>query len=152
MKLADLHLHTHFSDGTYTAGELIAAAEMAGLSCIAVVDHDTVEGIGPVISASLGKDIEVLPGIELTAEYEGLEIHILGYLVDYNDISFLKTLSTLRSSRVERIYKIVEKLKKMGIDLNPQAVFDIGGCGTVGRLHIARAMLKENIISSFIKL
>lgn len=148
MKFADLHLHTIFSDGTYTAQELISESKKSGLSAIAVVDHDTVEGIDSVIETAKKESIEALAGIELTAEYEGLEIHILGYLIDYKDKNLLARLEILKSNRIERIYKIVEKLKDMGVELNPQAVFDIANVGTVGRLHIARALLKEGAVGS----
>jgi len=83
MKYADLHLHTVFSDGTYTPEELINESKKNGLSAIAVVDHDTVDGIDPTLEIARGQNLEVLPGIELTAEYESKEIHILGYLIDY---------------------------------------------------------------------
>lgn len=149
MKFADLHLHTIFSDSTYTPGQLIEAASGQGLSAIAVVDHDTVDGIEPALeTAEVKKNIEVLPGIELSAEYDGLEIHILGYLIDYQREELKEKLSSLRQNRVERVYKITEKLKNSGIELNPQVVFDLAGGGTVGRLHIARAMVKEGFISS----
>jgi len=148
MKFADLHLHTIFSDGTYTPQEIISEVVHTGLSVISVVDHDTVSGIGPVIEAAKIKDIEVLSGIELSAEYDGLEIHILGYLIDYERQDLREKLEFLRKNRIERIYKILDKLKDMGVRLEPEAVFDIAKQGTVGRLHIARAMVKQGSISS----
>ena len=148
MKFADLHLHTVFSDGTYTPEELISASQRAGLSAIAVVDHDTTDGIAPAMAAAEQKDIEVLPGIELSAEYEGSEVHILGYLIDYKDSSLIRRLDILKKNRVERIHKIIEKLKDVGIDLKPESVFSIAGEGTVGRLHVARALVKEKKAAS----
>lgn len=148
VKFADLHLHTVFSDGTYTPEELITGARKCGLSAIAVVDHDTVEGVGPSIEASKSKAVEVLPGIELSAEFEGSEVHILGYLIDYQNGAFIKRLGILKKNRIERIYKIIEKLKGIGVGLNPDTVFEIAKNGTVGRLHVARALLKEGRVSS----
>lgn len=150
MKFADLHLHTLFSDSTYTPKGLVQAARKKDLACIAVVDHDTVSGISSTIeAAAAGKDdIEVLPGIELTTEYAGLEIHILGYLIDYRHRALRERLAFLKKNRIERIYKIVDKLKDIGIDLKADTVFDIARQGTVGRLHVARAMVKEGIVSS----
>ncbi len=147
-KFADLHLHTVFSDGTYSPFELISESKKAGLSAIAVVDHDTVEAIPPVIEIAKTKGIEVLSGIELSTEYEGLEIHILGYLIDYKNKDLIERLVTLKENRIERVYKIVDKLKAIGITLNPEAVFDIAKQGTVGRLHIARALLLEHKVGS----
>ena len=148
MKFADLHLHTVFSDGTYTPDELISESAKSGLSSIAVVDHDCVLGIAPAIKIAEKKDIEVLSGIELSAEYEGREVHILGYLIDYKRRNLLEKLDFLKKNRIERIYKIVDKLKNMGVVLEAGSVFDIGRHGTVGRLHVARAMLKAGLVGS----
>lgn len=148
MKFADLHLHTLFSDGTYTPEKLISESARIGLSAIAVVDHDTIDGVGLVQEIAEPKGIEVLSGIELSAEYDGLEIHILGYLVDYKNRVLIEKLAVLRKNRIERAYKIIDKLKDMGIKLEPERVFDLARQGTVGRLHIARAMLEAGLISS----
>lgn len=148
MKFADLHLHTRYSDSTYTPQELIAQAKRAGLSAISVVDHDTVDGIAPTKVIAAEENIELLPGIELTAEQEAVEIHILGYLIDYQNSAFLETLSFLKKDRVARIYKIAGRLNELGIGLNPESVFALAGEGSVGRLHIARALLKEGWVHS----
>lgn len=148
MKFADLHLHTLFSDGTDTPEGLIEAAEKAGLSCIAVADHDTVLGIAPALESAKSKEIEVLPAIELTTEYDGLEIHILGYLFDYKNKGLIKKLALLKKNRIERIYKILDKLKNIGLRLKAEAVFELAPLGTVGRLHIARAMVKAGLVAS----
>jgi len=148
VKFADLHLHTVYSDGTYTPEALIKASQKAGLACIAVADHDTVSGIVPVLEAAKSKDIEILPAIELTSEYLGLEIHLLGYLIDYKNKSLIRELEALKKNRVERIYKIIDKLGSIGLTLNAEKVFALGQLGTVGRLHIARAMVKEGLVSS----
>ena len=148
MKCADLHLHTIFSDGTYSPEKLLLQAHKKGLSAISVTDHDTVEAVEQ--SILLGKDlgIEVLPGIELTAECDGVEIHLLGYLFDYKNQALLEKLSVLKQNRVERIYKISDKLKGLGVELNPESVFELASSGTVGRLHVARAMVKEKIVNT----
>jgi len=148
VKFADLHLHTFYSDGTYSPEELVIKAKKAGLSTIAIADHDTVDAIEPALIAAKEYDLEIIPGIELTAEHNKTEVHILGYFIDHKDKSLLRELNSLASYRNERIHKITDKLKEMGIDFDPKAVFDISGCGTVGRLHIARAMVKLGIISN----
>jgi predicted metal-dependent phosphoesterase TrpH len=148
MKFADLHLHTIFSDGTYTPEELIAQVSKLGISAIAVVDHDTIDGVEPTMEIAKLKDIEVLSGIELTAEYDGLEIHILGYCIDYNREDLKDKLDSLKKNRIERAYKIIDKLRNLGIKLNAQDVFDIAKQGTVGRLHIARALVKGGFVGS----
>ncbi|MDD2679983.1 MAG: PHP domain-containing protein, partial [Candidatus Omnitrophica bacterium] len=148
MKFADLHLHTIFSDGTYAPEELVSQSLKKGLSAIAIVDHDTVDGLAPALAASEESGLEVLSGVELSAEYKNQEVHILGYLIDYRDPALLKKTASLRSNRVERVYKIVAKLNALGVPLNPQSVFDLAGNGTVGRLHIARALVKEGLVRS----
>ncbi|MDD2657764.1 MAG: PHP domain-containing protein [Candidatus Pacebacteria bacterium] len=148
VKSADLHLHTVFSDGTYTPEELVEQSIKAGLSAIAVVDHDTVAGIGPVMEAAKGADLEILSGVELTAEHAGSEVHILGYLIDHQDKALLERLEILKENRRQRVYKILEKLKGMGMELDPQAVFSLAKKGTVGRLHIARAMVAQGLATS----
>lgn len=147
-KFGDLHLHTLFSDGTYTPEELVKKSAKVGLSAISVVDHDTIDGILPAVMAARAEGIEVIPGIELSSDYEGLEVHILGYCFDPESNDLKSKLALLRQNRIERVYKMVDKLKGLGIKLEAQAVFDIGGEGTVGRLHIARAMVNDGVVRS----
>lgn len=148
MKCADLHLHTVFSDSTYTPEELISESLKNGLSAVAVVDHDCTDGIEPAIKIGEDKGIEVLPGIELSAEDAGQEVHILGYLIDYKAKRLVEKLGFLRKNRVERIYKITDKLKELGLELKADSVFELARHGTVGRLHVARAMVKEKLVGS----
>lgn len=149
MEYADLHLHSVFSDGTYTLEELIAQSKKAGLSAIALVDHDTVEGVGPAQEIGRREGVEVIAGIEFSAEYEGVEIHVLGYCIDHTQAALVERLRSMQQVRVERVHKIVERLSQFaGVTLNAKAVFDLAGAGTVGRLHIARAMVKEGLVSN----
>ncbi|MFH1269865.1 MAG: PHP domain-containing protein [Candidatus Omnitrophota bacterium] len=148
MKFADLHLHTVFSDGTYTPEELISESLGSGLSAIAIADHDTVSAIEPAIKTGQARDIEVLAGIELTAEDDGHEVHLLGYLFDYKNKDLIKRLEILQEYRIERIHKIADRLREMGASLKAESVFDIAGGGTVGRLHVARAMVNAGLVTS----
>ncbi len=147
MRSADLHLHTYFSDGTFSPEELVARAREAQLACISVTDHDSVQGIDRARRAA-ATDIEVLTGIELTAEAAGQEIHILGYLFDPADAVFLKMLEGMREVRVRRVFEICEKLKKLGVALAAEKVLAMAGSGSVGRLHVARALLQEGAVGS----
>ena len=101
MKFADLHLHTCFSDGTYSPEELVKQAAKKGLSAIAVADHDTVGAIVPAAKAALKENIEVIPAIELTCEHDGSEIHILGYFIDYKSRLLKESLERLNKNRRE---------------------------------------------------
>jgi predicted metal-dependent phosphoesterase TrpH len=149
VRFADLHLHTVFSDGTNTPQEVVREGKKAGLYAIALADHDTTDGIEPAIKAGKIEGLEVLSGIELSAEYSGKEIHILGYLIDYKAPKLKARLDKLKHNRIERVHNIIAKLKKeAGLDLNPGTVFEIANGGAVGRLHIARAMVKDGVVGS----
>jgi len=148
MKTADLHLHTLFSDGTDAPDELIKKAAEARLSAVAITDHDSVEAIPAAIDAAILYGLEAIPGIELTAEYEGMEVHVLGYFIDYKNGALNEKLKFLQKARVERIHAMVAKLNGLGVKINADKIFALSGKGIVGRLHVARVMVSEGIISS----
>jgi predicted metal-dependent phosphoesterase TrpH len=147
-KLADLHVHTHLSDGTFSPKEVVEYAKKVGLSCIAITDHDCVDGIEPArkIAGKLG--LEIIPGVEMTAQEKGAEVHILGFYPDLKDKRFLKRLELICKSRVDRIYKMAEKLKKYNVRIDPEKVFKLSGPGSVGRLHVATILEDEGYVSS----
>jgi 3',5'-nucleoside bisphosphate phosphatase len=148
VKSADLHLHTAFSDGSDAPDELIKQAVKAGLDAVAITDHDSVDAIPFAIDAGIIHGIEVIPGLELSAEYEGLEVHILGYFIDYRNAALQERLSILEKARIERIHTMVAKLQGLGVKIDADKIFAISGKGIVGRLHVARVMVSEGIISS----
>ena len=148
MKYADLHAHTVESDGTYTPIQLVREAIARGLSAVSIVDHDTVGAIAEALEEAQETSLEVIPGIELTSQYDRQEIHILGYFLDYQNKKLRDKLQLVQQDRIGRVYKIVANLKELGLELNPQTVFDISGRGTVGRMHIARALVKDGWVDS----
>ncbi|HQP91676.1 MAG TPA: PHP domain-containing protein [Candidatus Omnitrophota bacterium] len=147
MKFADLHIHSYFSDGTFSPKEIVKEALRAGLDCISITDHDTIAGIDPVIKEATGT-LEIIPGIEMTAEISGQEVHILGYFIDYRDKDFLQMLEKMQEARTKRIYGICEKLKKLKVDIEPESIFALAGKGSIGRLHVARALVEKGCCSS----
>lgn len=147
MKFADLHIHTDCSDGTFSCQDVVRKSLASGLSCISITDHDSVEAVDPA-RASAENKLEILPGVELSAEYAGQEIHILGYLIDYKDDGFLNRLESMRRVRIQRVYDICAKLKQQGIEIDPEDVFALAGKGSVGRLHVARVMCEKGVIFS----
>lgn len=148
MKYADLHVHTFYSDSTFSPEEVVSCAADRALAAIAVCDHDSVDGIEPCRAIGDKLGVEILPGIELSVEKADAEIHILGYLMDY-DLNWLGArLKELKEARIGRIYKMVEKLRAEGIDLSAEEVFKIAGRGTVGRLHLALAILKTGKVKT----
>lgn len=138
---ADLHLHTRFSDGTYAPEEIVAEALKHGLAAIALTDHDTVEGCAPAAAACVAAGIEFLVGVELTAEQDGRELHILGYGMDATSPEFLQALAKFQNVRQQRIREMVARLNELGIALEAEAVFALANCRAPGRPHVARALV-----------
>lgn len=142
MKYADLHVHTHFSDSTFSPAEVIATARDKALSAIAICDHDSIDGIAPCMELGAVEGIEIIPGIEMSAEKVDAEVHLLGYFIDWKQEWFREKLKAIQKSRVERVYKMQKKLSEAGIDIDSNEVFTLAGNNaSVGRLHIAQAML-----------
>lgn len=147
-KVADLHVHTYLSDGTFSPFEVVKRAKEEGLDAIAVTDHDIVSGVSQSVQFGEEFGIEVIPGVELTAEFEENEVHLLGYFIDWQADWFLEKLQQVCEVRIERAKKIVEKLKERGLDISEEEVFKTSGPGAVGRLHIAQVLLKKGLILS----
>jgi predicted metal-dependent phosphoesterase TrpH len=148
MKYADLHVHTSCSDGTYTPAQLVKEGIKRGISALAIVDHDTTEALAEALAEAQGEDLEIIPGIELTAQHDNQEVHILGYFLDYRNKELLEKLKLIQLNRIERVYKIIDNLEGLGLKLNPETVFSISGKATVGRMHIARALVKDGLVGS----
>ena len=148
-KYADLHVHTNYSDSTFSPEEVVSHANEKGLAAIAICDHDSVDGIGPCKDFASKVGLEIIPGIEMSAEKVNAEIHILGYFIDWKSDWFRERLKEIQESRVERVYKIVEKLKGFNITIDPEDVFKFAGNNaSVGRLHIAQTMLNSGQVKS----
>jgi 3',5'-nucleoside bisphosphate phosphatase len=148
MKFADLHLHTLFSDGTFTPEELVLHAQKNSLACIALTDHDTVEGCARAAAACAAVNMEFITGSELTAEHEDTEVHIIGYFLDTGNQHLLERIAQFQSVRQQRIYEMVAALNKLGVPLKAEAVFALANCKSPGRPHVARAMVKEKLIGN----
>jgi predicted metal-dependent phosphoesterase TrpH len=144
---ADLHLHTTASDGQLTPGELVAFACGVRLDIIAITDHDTTDGIVEA-QAAAGSSLTVLPGIELSAEENGLDVHMLGYLIDVQDAAFQARLAAFRDDRVSRAHRIVERLAELNVPVEWERVQAIAGAGSIGRPHIARAMIEAGHVAT----
>lgn len=150
MSRADLHLHTCYSDGLYRPEELVAAAQRAGLVAIGVTDHDTLDGLEAVCRAAEGTGVRVVPGVEITAEVAGREIHLLGYFfgAKWREGLLWSAMEQARRRRVERAGRFVEQLNRLGIGLTMAEVEACAGPGTIGRLHVARALVRRGAVRS----
>lgn len=145
----DLHLHSTFSDGLHTPGELVKFAYEHGLAAISITDHDCLDGFRKLPEATAGTGIEFVSGIELSCEYRGRDLHILGFGVDVDDTPFQNMLTRFRDSREERGIKIIEKLKDVGVSIDQDAVFAKAGEGALGRPHIAEALVEGGYAKDF---
>ena len=147
-KKADLHVHTSFSDGTFSPAEVVEYAEKIGLSAIAITDHDSVEGIGPTLEAAKDSNLEIIPGIEFTTEIEDREVHILGFFIDYKQKWLIKELKNLCRLREKRMRRMLDCLLKFGISLELDEVRVIAGKGSLGRLHLATLLYQKGYVAS----
>jgi predicted metal-dependent phosphoesterase TrpH len=139
----DLHLHTLASDGRLTPTELVRLVASQGLKCVAITDHDTTEGLAEAYEAAKAfPGLRIIPGIELSADIPGDEVHVLGYFLDYMNLEFQEQLQQFRAGRVDRAKLMVEKLDTLGVHLEWERVQAIAGDGAVGRPHIALAMVE----------
>ncbi|MCU0770624.1 MAG: PHP domain-containing protein [Verrucomicrobia bacterium] len=145
---ADLHLHTYFSDGTYSPEELVAHARDHGLSAIALTDHDTVEGCARAAQACLEAGIEFISGTELTADYKGTELHMLGYFLDVGNERLIQEISKCQATRQDRVREMVLRLNQQRVPLRAERVFAIANCQSPGRPHVARALVQDGYCAS----
>ncbi len=139
----DLHLHTLASDGRLSPTKLIQLVAKQGLETISITDHDSTEGLAEAYEAAKEFPyMRIIPGIEMSADIPGDEVHVLGYFLDYHDVEFQGMLTELRHGRVGRAQVMVEKLVALGKPVEWERVLHFAGDGTVGRPHIALAMVE----------
>ena len=145
----DLHIHTTASDGKFSPEEVVYKSAALGLSVIAICDHDTVDGVANALQAASSLPPKVIPGVELSTLAPGNEVHILGYFIDYTDPELRAALANARNSRRERAQAMIAKLKGLGIHIDWQRVQQIADNASIGRPHIAQAMLEKGYVTSF---
>jgi predicted metal-dependent phosphoesterase TrpH len=145
---ADLHLHTFFSDGTYSPEEMVSHAARHRFSALALTDHDTVEGCERTERACEALGIEFVPGAELTAEQDDHELHVLGYFIDSRNPRLLAELGKFQTVRQNRIREMVTRLNRANVPLTAEEVFALANCRAPGRPHVARALVKAGLCSS----
>ncbi len=146
-RTADLHMHTTFSDGTDTPEQLVARARGAGLSAMSITDHDNTEAFARAEPVAGRLGIELIPGIEMSASYDGLEVHLLGFLLDFQTPELVAYLATQQARRVVRVREMVRRLGAVGVQIDAEEVLALAGEGTVGRPHVARTLLKRGYVT-----
>ena len=145
----DLHMHTAYSDGFYSPTELVRKAHEAGLSVIALTDHDSVNGIkeASVYGKELG--VEVVSGLEISTDIDDKEIHLLAYFIDIDNEELQKYLSFFRDERFQRAKRIVQKLRNLGLSITLDDVLERANNSAIGRPHIAYTMVDLGLIGDY---
>lgn len=140
---ADFHLHSCFSDGVERPRDLVRRAAAFGLDLIALTDHDVTDGVPEAREEGALLGVEVLAGVEISAVIEGIDVHLLGIGIDLENRQLQDAFSTLRASRITRGASIVERLRSRGAPITIERVREIAGEGSIGRPHVAHALVES---------
>lgn len=147
MKYIDLHVHSTYSDGTCTPAELIALAQKRNLSHIALTDHDTIDGISHALEAAKNSSVTLIPGVELSSEYEKIDIHIVGLGIDYKNPEFVGHLRQFQEDRTTRNIKMCQKLADAGFDISYEEIVKDDPDAVITRCHIGKQLAKKGYVS-----
>jgi len=146
---ADLHLHSNQSDGTDPPTQVVARAAAVGLHAMALTDHDTTAGSEEAAEAAAGEGIRFIPGVEVSSEFDGIEIHILGLGLSHESDELEAKLVEVRDDRTTRVHLMIQKLSDLGIQISPDDIgAEIGNTTSPGRLHVARALYRIGVTKS----
>lgn len=146
----DLHMHSTFSDGQHQPEVLVEQARLANLTAIAITDHDHLDAYFPArAEAEKGKPLEVISGVEITCEYAGSEVHLLGYFVDPKNAALQQALQDLRESRERRFHEMVRILRGLGAKIDDAEIEKLAAQkGTLGRRHLGEILFRTKQVSA----
>ncbi len=144
----DLHIHSLFSDGTYSPSEIVQMAKHRGISAVSITDHDTLSGTDEAIKAGKELNVEVISGIELSVNHNGTYLHILGYFMDHKNHELKEKIIKLQCARKERNLKIIAKLNSLGLLINNEEIQGVSKVGQTGRPHIAQVLRNKGYVRS----
>lgn len=148
MERIDLHTHSNASDGSLSPAEVMQAATDAGLKAVALTDHDTITGVHEAMEAAKRLNIECIPGIELSAFYKNLEVHIVGLFLNIRDPRLTERLNAFRQIRENRNAQMIEKMQNAGVDITMEKLRAVEGDAVITRANIARYLLHIGYIHS----
>jgi predicted metal-dependent phosphoesterase TrpH len=146
--ILDCHLHSTVSDGRLSPGDVVRLAFQNGVRTMALTDHDSTDGVAEAVAVGASLGVRVIPGIELSTDLPGASIHVLGLFLHYEDAGFQENVRAFRQARVTRAQRMVDKLTSLGAPISLERVFAIAGEGSVGRPHVAQALLEAGHIQS----
>ena len=147
MNYIDLHIHSHFSDGSMTPTELVSLAKKYGLKAIALTDHDTTDGVAEAVEAGKKYGVEIIPGIEFSVVSTG-ETHILGYGIDITNQELTSAINRAKELRLINNQRTAEALQKIGFDITVEDAKKLSPVGNMGRAHFAKLMEIKGYVKS----
>lgn len=152
MPTADLHVHTRYSDGTETPQRVVEMAVEAGLSAMAITDHDIMDAYEQAAPFAAAQGLELIPGLEMSAGLLGpngeVDVHMLGLFMDLHHAPFQQRLAEQRTRRIRRTHEMVERLRALGLNISIEEVFAVAGEGAVGRPHVAQVLVTHGYVAT----
>ncbi len=147
--IADLHTHSIFSDGANSPCDLIKLAKEKNLKAIAITDHDSVSGIPEAIECGKIHDVEIIPGLEISADLHDKEIHLIGLFIDFNNDELQNYLKFFRNEREKRAERIIKKLASLNVDISMDEIFEEAKNSAIGRPHIANILFRKGYVEDY---
>ncbi len=148
MRYADLHTHTYHSDGTRSPKEVVDVALAHGIDILCISDHDNLAAYFEIKSYADSRGVTLIPGMELSCGFEGVDVHILAYAFNPLDERIERRLRRFRETRQHRGAEIVQRLRKLGLAIDPARVEQLAAGGAMGRPHVARALVEAGCVAS----
>ncbi len=144
--MIDLHMHSLYSDGTFSVPELVKRSKEKGIKILSLTDHDTVEGLSETAEECIENNIKFINGIEISTEYNGKEVHILGYFIDEKDKSLIEFSDEMKQARINRNEKAIKILNNHGIKITKEDTFREAEGSIISRTHLARALITKGYV------
>ncbi|HPN38727.1 MAG TPA: PHP domain-containing protein, partial [Melioribacteraceae bacterium] len=149
LPIADLHLHSYYSDGFLSPTELIDKVAGAGISVASLTDHASIDGINEAKERAKHCGIELINGIEISTDVEDKEVHLLGYFIDVEDENLNKYIKFFKAERLNRAKRIIEKLNFLGVNITIDDVVERAKFSSIGRPHIANTLVSLGVVKNY---
>ena len=145
----DLHVHTNFSDGLLSPTQVVQKAKEIGLKAIGIVDHDTIDGIAEAEETGAELGVEIVPGVELSSQFEGRDVHIIGFYFDPVHPRLMEYLERFQQERYKRAAKMIRNLNQLGVRLTMDEVEGRARGHSIGRPHLAEVLMEKGYVETF---